>query len=80
MFPVHFMVLYYIFGTMRSSLILTDTVMVMLTAATFVLSYGVSVVVAIIVEILIANVVSLCFNLFGMEACNKIEKQSLDKL
>ena len=70
-FLVHFMVLYYTFGTMRSSLILTDTVMVMLTAATFVLSYGVSAVVAIIVEIPIANVVSLCFIFIGMEARNK---------
>ena len=70
-FLVHFMVLYYIFGTMRSSLILSDTVMVVLTAATFVLSYGVSAVVVIIVEIPIANVVSLCFNFFGMQARDK---------
>ena len=70
-FLVHFMVLYYIFGTMRSSLILSNTVIVVLTAATFVFSYGVSAVVFIIVEIPIANVVSLCFNLFGMQAHDK---------
>ena len=70
-FLVHLMVLYFVFGTLQSSLILTDTVMVVLVVAVLVICYGVSAVVAVFVEIPIANVVSLCFKLAGMEARDK---------
>jgi len=70
-FLVHFMVFYFVFGTLQSSLILTDTVIVVLVVAVLVICYGVSAVVAVFVEIPIANVVSLCFKLVGMEARNK---------
>jgi len=70
-FLAHFMVLYFVFGTLQSSLILTDTVIVVLVVAVLVICYGVSAVVAVFVEIPIANVVSLCFRLAGMEARDK---------
>ena len=67
-FLIHQMVIFYILGTLQSSLNFTDTVFVMITVFTLVMSYILSAVTAVCVELPIANVVSLCFKLAGMEA------------
>ena len=67
-FLIHQMVIFYIFGTLQSSLKYTDTVFVMISVFAIVMSYGLSAVTAVFVELPIANVVSLCFKLAGMEA------------
>ena len=67
-FLIHQMVIFYILGTLQSSLKFTDTVFVMITVFTLVMSYILSAVTAVCVELPIANVVSLCFKLVGMEA------------
>jgi len=68
---VHRMVLFIILGTLQSSVIFTNTVFTVLLVATWVISYGVSAVVVVVVELPILNVVSLCFKLAGMEPRNK---------
>ena len=65
---IHMMVMFYVLGTLQSSLRYTDTVFVMITVFTLVISYGLSVVTALCVELPIANVVSQCFKLARMEA------------
>ena len=67
-FLIHQMVIFYILGTLQSSLKYTDTVFVMISVFTIVMSYGLSAVTAVFVELPIANVVSLCFKLAGAEA------------
>ena len=67
-FLIHQMVIFYILGTLQSSLKYTDTLFMMLLLSTIVVSYDLSVVVAVFVELPIANVVSLCFKLAGVEA------------
>ena len=67
-FLFHQMVAYYILGTLQSSLKFTDPVLVMLLVFTLVMSYILSAVTAVCVELPIAKVVSLCFKLAGMEA------------
>ena len=65
-FLIHQMVAFYILGTLQSSLKFTDTVFVMLLVLTLVMSYILSAVTAVCVELPIAKVVSLCFKLAGM--------------
>ena len=65
-FLIHQMVAFYILGTLQSSLKFTDTVFVMLLVFTLVMSYILSAVTAVCVELPIAKVVSLCFKLAGM--------------
>ena len=67
-FLIHQMVAYYILGTLQSSLKFTDPVFVMLLVFTLVMSYILSAVTAVCVELPIAKLVSLCFKLAGMEA------------
>ena len=67
-FLIHQMVIFYILGTLQSSLKYTDTLFLMLLLSTIVMCYGLSAVVALFVELPIANVVSLCFKLAGVEA------------
>ena len=64
---IHIMVIFYILGTLQSSLKYTDTVFTIISVFTIVVSYGLSAVIAVCVELPIANVVSLCFKLAGME-------------
>ena len=66
-FLIHQMVIFYILGTLQSSLKYTDPVFVMISVFTLVMSYIISAVMAVCVELPIANVVSLCFKLAGME-------------
>ena len=65
---IHMMVMFYVLGTLQSSLRYTDTVFVMISVFTLVISYGLSIVTVLCVELPIANVVSQCFKLVGMEA------------
>ena len=65
---IHMMVIFCALGTLQSSLKYTDTVFTMISVFTIVMSYGLSAVVTVFVELPIANVVSLCFKLAGMEA------------
>ena len=65
-FLIHQMVAFYILGTLQSSLKFTDTVFVMLLVLTLAMSYILSAVTAVCVELPIAKVVSLCFKLAGM--------------
>ena len=67
-FLIHQMVISYIFGTLRSSLRYTDPVFIMISVFTIATSYILSAFTAVFGEIPIANVVSLCFKLAGMEA------------
>ena len=67
-FLIHQMVIFYILGILQSSLKYTDTLFLMLLLSTIVMCYGLSAVVALFVELPIANVVSLCFKLAGVEA------------
>ena len=66
-FLIHQMVIFYILGSLQSSLKYTDTVFVMISVFTLVMSYILSAVTAVCVELPIAKVVSLCFKLAGME-------------
>ena len=66
-FLIHQMVAFYILGTLQSSLKFTDPVFVMLLVFTLVMSYILSAVTAVCVELPIAKIVSLCFKLAGME-------------
>ncbi|XP_065917929.1 nose resistant to fluoxetine protein 6-like [Dysidea avara] len=68
---VHRMVLFVILGTLHSSLIFTDTLLIVLLVATWMISYGVSAVVAVVVELPILRIVSLCFKLAGMNPRDK---------
>ena len=70
-FLIHQMVILYIFGTLRSSLRYTDPVFIMISVFTIVASYILSAFTAVFVELPIANVVSLCFKLAGMESRSK---------
>ena len=65
------LVLFYILGTLQSSLKFTDTVYAMIAVFTIILSYAVSVITAVLVEQPIVNVVSLCFKLAGIKARSK---------
>ena len=65
------LVLFYILGTLQSSLKYTDTVYAMITLFTIMLSYAVSVITAVFVEQPIVNVVSICFKLAGIKARSK---------
>ena len=65
------LVLFYIVGTLQSSLKYTDTVFGMILVFTLVLSYGVSAITAVFVEQPIYKVVSLCFKLAGVEIRSK---------
>ena len=66
-FLIHQMVIFYILGTLQSTLKYTDPVFVMVSVFTLVMSYILPAVMAVCVELPIANVVSLCFKLAGME-------------
>ena len=70
-FLIHQMVIFYIFGTLRSSLRYTDSVFIMISVFTIVASYILSVFTVVFGELPIANVVSLCFKLAGMQARSK---------
>ena len=70
-FLIHQMVILYIFGTLRSSLRYTDPVFIMISVFMIVASYILSAFTAVFVELPIANVVSLCFKLAGMESRSK---------
>ena len=65
------LVLFYIFGTLQSSLKYTDTVFAMLTLFTIALSYGVSFITAVFVEQPMFNIVAICFKLAGMKTRSK---------
>ena len=65
------LVLFYILGTLQSSLKYTDTVYAMITLFTIMFSYGISVITAVFVEQPLINVVSLCFKLAGIKARSK---------
>ena len=65
---IHPMVLYYILGTLQSSLKYTDSVFVMISMFSIMMSYSLSAVTALCVEFPIANVVSLCFRIEGRSA------------
>ena len=67
-FLIHQMVIFYIFGTFQSSLRFTDPVFIMIIVFTIVTSYILSAFTAVFGELPIANVVSLCFKLAGMES------------
>ncbi|XP_065895284.1 nose resistant to fluoxetine protein 6-like [Dysidea avara] len=67
----HILVIFYILGTIQSSLIFTDTVYIMLCVFTIVASFAVSFVLTLTVELPISKVVSLCFKLAGMESRHK---------
>ena len=67
-FLIHQMVILYIFGTLQSSLRYTDPVFIMISVFTIVTSYILSAFTAVLGELPIANVVSLCFKLAGMES------------
>ncbi|XP_065897349.1 nose resistant to fluoxetine protein 6-like [Dysidea avara] len=67
----HDMVMDVILGTLQSSLIFTDTVYIMLWVFTIFLSFSLSVVLMLTVELPISKVVSLCFTLVGTEARDK---------
>ncbi|XP_065887197.1 nose resistant to fluoxetine protein 6-like [Dysidea avara] len=68
---VHPMIMSLVLGTLQSSLVMTGTLMLVLLAATLIISYGVSAVVVLFVEFPLTNVVSMCFRLAGMEARDK---------
>ncbi|XP_065897368.1 nose resistant to fluoxetine protein 6-like [Dysidea avara] len=63
----HVLVIFYIMGTLQSSLIFTDTVYIMLCVFVIVVSFALSIVLTLTVELPISKVVSLCFKLAGME-------------
>ena len=79
-FLIHQMVIFYIFGMLQSKLRYTDTVYIMISVFTIVASYILSVFTAVFGELPMANVVSLCFKLAGMEARSKplAAKKSFD--
>ena len=66
-FLIHQMVIFYIFGTLPSSLKYKDLVFVMISVFTLVISYSLSAVAALCVELPIANIISLCFKLARIE-------------
>ena len=67
----HMMMLCYVVGTLQSSLKYTDTVFAMVVIFILVLSYSFSTITAVFVEQPISRVVSLCFNLAGVEVRSK---------
>jgi len=67
----HEMLIYVILGTLQSSLIITDTVYIMLWVFTIVLSFSLSVVLTLTVELPISKIVVLCFKLAGTETRDK---------
>ena len=69
-FLIHQMVIFYILGTLQSSLKFTDTVFVMISVHLSNVVYLISSdrLTAVCVELPVANLVSLCFKLAGMEA------------
>ena len=67
----HFLVLCHFLGTLQSSLKYTDTLYAMIALFTIVLSYGVSVIIAVFVEQPIFNVLSLYFKSAEKEARSK---------
>ena len=64
----HILVIFFILGSLQSSLIFTDAVYIMLCVLVIVASFSISVVLTVTVEIPISKVVSLCFELVGMES------------
>ena len=76
-FLIHQMVILYIFGTLRSSLRYTDPLFIMIIVFTIVASYILSAFTAVFGELPIANVVSLCFKLAGMESRSSSLKASM---
>ena len=67
----HEMLIYVILGTLQSSLIFTDIMYIMLWVFTIFLSFSLSVVLTLTVELPISKIVSLCFKLAGTEARDK---------
>ena len=65
------LVLFYIVGTLQSSLKFTNTVFAMLAVFTVVLSYSVSAVTAVFVDQPLSQVVLLCFKMVGIETRSK---------
>ena len=65
------LVLFYIVGTLQSSLKFTNTVFAMLAVFTVVLSYSVSAVTAVFVDQPISQIVLLCFKMVGIETRSK---------
>jgi len=64
----HMLVIFFILGSLQSSLIFTDIVYIMLCVFTIVASFGLSVVLTLTVELPISKVVSLCLKQAGMES------------
>ncbi|XP_065910551.1 nose resistant to fluoxetine protein 6-like isoform X2 [Dysidea avara] len=62
----HVIIIVYVAGTLQSSLIFTDTVFNMLWVFIMAVSYGFSILLYLVVEIPKTKVVSLCFNLAGI--------------
>ena len=63
----HMMVMFYILGTLQSSMKYTDPVFMMISVFTLVISYGLSAVTAVCVELPIANIIFLCFKVAGIK-------------
>ena len=70
-FLFHFLVMFYIIGTMQTNLIFTNTVFAMLCVNLAVGAFSVSAVFVLIAEIPISKVVSLCFKLTRAEIRSK---------
>ena len=67
----HPVVLFYIVGSLQSSLIFTDTVLIMLYTFTVVVSVKFSAMLSVVVDIPLSKIVSLCFKLAGEEPREK---------
>jgi len=67
----HLTVVFFIFGSLQFGLIFTDMVFIMLCVFVIVISYGLSVLLTLTVELPVSKVVSLCFKLAGIESRTK---------
>ena len=65
---LHVLVIFFILGSLQSSLIFTDTVYIMFCLFTIVVSFSLSVVLTLTVEIPISKIVLLCFKMAGIES------------
>ena len=61
----HSLIIFYIIGSLQSSMIFTDIVLNMLYTFTVVVSVIVSALIYVVVELPISNIVLLCFKLAG---------------
>ena len=64
---LHTLVIYYIIGSLHSSLVFTDTVLNMIYMFAMVVSVIFSALLSVVVEIPLSKIVSLCFKLAGEE-------------